>query len=242
MQYRKRKPTHSPASSRVQAIPKALADAAAPAGPQLRQALAQLAAEAPPEPLIDLARITGAWGVRGWIKLAPFSADADALHEARDWFIAPPDAQRRQGLRHFDAPLQVRVLQLKPQGDALVAQLQGIDDRDVAQALRGATIALPRSAFPALPEGEFYWVDLLGLLVRNRQAVVLGTVAEMLSNGPQSVLVVREQPPADVLNALNAPGAPAPRLREHLIPFVDAYVDSVSLADGQIVVDWQPDY
>ncbi|MDO4725176.1 MAG: ribosome maturation factor RimM [Comamonadaceae bacterium] len=215
-------------------MPGTLADAAAPAGAQLRQALAQLAAQAPPAPLIDLARITGAWGVRGWIKLAPFSADADALHEARDWFIAPPDAQRRQGPRHFDAPLQVRVLQLKPQGDALVAQLQGIDDRDVAQALRGATIALPRSAFPALPEGEFYWVDLLGLQVRNRQAVVLGAVAEMLSNGPQSVLVVREQPPAD------APAAP--RLREHLIPFVDAYVDSVSLADGQIVVDWQPDY
>ncbi|PAT40717.1 ribosome maturation factor RimM [Vandammella animalimorsus] len=226
-----RKPPHPRA--RAAAGPAPSPEAAAPVGPQLRQALAQLVAEAPPEPLIDLARITGAWGVRGWIKLAPFSADADALHEARDWFIAPPDAQRRQGPRHFDAPLQVHVLQLKPQGDALVAQLQGVDDRDVAQALRGATIALPRSAFPALPEGEFYWVDLLGLQVRNRQAVVLGTVAQMLSNGPQSVLVVREQPLAD---------APTPRLRERLIPFVDAYVDSVSLADGQIVVDWQPDY
>lgn len=196
----------------------------------VRQGLAQLAAaQLPAEPLIDLARITGAFGVKGWIKLAPFSADADALQDAAEWYITPGTG-KQAGPRLFNEVLKCKVVQLKPQGDTLVAQLQGVDDRDWAQALRGATIAMPRSAFPALPEGEFYWLDLIGLNVRNREGVDLGQVSELLSNGPQSVLVVQQQ------------GEQEGKPEERLIPFVDAYVDEVLLSERLIIVDWQPDY
>ncbi|THU02802.1 ribosome maturation factor RimM [Lampropedia puyangensis] len=197
----------------------------------VRQGLAQLVAkQAPAEELIELARITGAFGVKGWVKLAPFSADADALQDADEWFIQPGTGKQQAGPKMFSQLLHVKVLQLKPQGDALVAQLEGVNDRDWAQALRGASIALPRSAFPALAEGEFYWVDLIGLVVRNREGLLLGEVSELLSNGPQSVLVVQQ----------SAEGEAKPQ--ERLIPFVDAYVDEVRIQEKLIVVDWQPDY
>ncbi|KKW67644.1 hypothetical protein AAV94_09380 [Lampropedia cohaerens] len=183
-----------------------------------------------PGGLIELARIGGAWGVKGQVKLIPFSADAEALQEASYWYVLPPAG--RAAL--FSAPLRVDVAHIRVQGDALVAQLKGVDDRDWAQALRGATIALPRSAFPALPDGEYYWVDLIGLAVVNRQGVQLGHVREMLSNGPQSVLVVQEQK--------RESGLAAGKAAEHLIPFVEVYVDAVDLAGQTITVDWQPDY
>ncbi|THJ35611.1 ribosome maturation factor RimM [Lampropedia aestuarii] len=196
----------------------------------VRQGLAQfVATQLPQEPLVDLARITGAFGVKGWIKLAPFSADADALQEAELWYITP-GTRKQAGPSLFSQVLQCKVLQVKPQGDGLVARLEGVDDRDWAQAMRGATIAMPRSAFPELPEGEFYWLDLIGLTVRNREGVELGEVSELLSNGPQSVIVVQQ--------AAEEGGKPV----ERLIPFVDAYVDEVLLSDRLILVDWQPDY
>lgn len=193
---------------------------------RVRQGLAGFAAQQVPGGLIELARIGGAWGVKGQVKLIPFSADAEVLQEASYWYVLPPEG--RAAL--FGAPLRVDVAHIRVQGDALVAQLEGIDDRDWAQALRGATIALPRSAFPALPDGEYYWVDLIGLAVVNRQGISLGQVREMLSNGPQSVLVVQEQ--------MREAGKAA----EHLIPFVEVYVDAVDLAGQTITVDWQPDY
>ncbi|WP_238944757.1 ribosome maturation factor RimM [Allofranklinella schreckenbergeri] len=194
----------------------------------IRGLLASLAKPAPGEALIDLAYIAGAFGVKGWVRISPFSADADALHEVREWFIAPPQGAHARGVPWLTSHLHVRVQQLKSQSDGLVAKFEGVDDRDVAHALRGATIALPRSAFPALPEGEFYWVDLIGLEVRNRQGIRLGQVEKLFSNGPQSVLVVQ--------------GAVQGKPKEHLIPFVGVYVDTVDLSDRQITVDWQPDY
>lgn len=195
----------------------------------VRQGLAQfVAAQAPQEPLIDLARITGAFGIKGWVKLAPFSADAGALQDTTDWYVAAGTG-KQAGPQMFTQLLQFKVLQLKPQGDAMVAQLEGVEDRDWAQALRGATIALPRSTFPALPEGEFYWLDLIGLAVRNREGVELGQVSELLSNGPQSVLVVQL-------------ATEEGETQERLIPFVDAYVDEVLMSERLIMVDWQLDY
>lgn len=198
----------------------------------LQALFASLAADLPAEPLIDLAYITGAWGVKGWVRLVPFSADADALQESPRWFIAPPQGTHARGSR-LKQHLQVQVRALKVQGDGLVAQLAGIGDRDQAQALRGATIALPRSAFPALPEDEYYWVDLIGLQVRNREGLVLGRVEKMLSNGPQSVLVVIGE---------KGDAEEGGKAREHLIPFVEVYVDTVDLDGRCITVDWQPDY
>jgi 16S rRNA processing protein RimM len=103
-----------------------------------------------------------------------------------------------------------------------------VDDRTAAEALRGARIFISRSSFPTASPDEYYWVDLIGLQVLNRQDEFLGTVRELLSTGPQTVLVMDYE----------VDGKP----QERMIPFVAAYVDDVDLAGRRIRVDWQTDY
>jgi 16S rRNA processing protein RimM len=109
-----------------------------------------------------------------------------------------------------------------------VARADGIDDRSVAEQLKGCRVFVPRSSFPTPDSNEFYWVDVIGCKVSNRESVLIGEVKDLLSTGPQTVLVVTREHDGKTL--------------ETLIPFVDAYVDSVNTADKIIVVDWQLDY
>jgi len=88
-------------------------------------------------------------------------------------------------------------------------------------------VFVSRASFPTPDEDEFYWVDLIGLSVRNRQEALLGEVVGLLETGPHCVLRVR--------------GADA-KADEVLIPFVAAYVDQVDLPGRCLHVDWQADY
>ena len=89
-------------------------------------------------------------------------------------------------------------------------------------------LGLSRSSFPKTAEDEYYWVDLIGLDVVNRQDEALGCVKELLSTGAQTVLVLEYQQDGKAL--------------ERMIPFVAAYVDDVDLKARRIRVDWQTDY
>ena len=118
-------------------------------------------------------------------------------------------------------------------GDDVVAAAQELPDRSAAEALRGARIFIARSSFPTAADGEYYWVDLLGLAVVNREGEALGTVTELLDTGAHSVLKLRRPEATD-----DTPAAQA----ERLIPFVGAYIDDVNLAERRITVDWGLDY
>ncbi|MQA20222.1 ribosome maturation factor RimM [Rugamonas rivuli] len=175
-----------------------------------------------PDDLAQVGFVFGAYGVAGWVRVRPFSEDADALLSVKNWWIDKP------GLH------EVEVKQCKLHGGDVVAQLVGVTDRNVAEALKGAAVSVPRSRFPALSDDEFYWAELIGLDVVNLQGEHLGTVTDMMSNGPQSIL--RIQPAA-------LPDAdPEVAAQERLIPFVDAFVIKVDKAAKKITVDWGLDY
>jgi len=185
-------------------------------------------APALPADAVEVGRVLGAWGVKGGIKVKPFAADPQALFSSKRWYLQPPETVLPQGLRAArPLPPLLRVVQAREHGDGVVATVQEIDDRDAAQALAGARIFIPRTSFPTPDEGEFYWVDLIGLAVVNRAGADLGTVTGLIETGPHCVLRVQ------------AAGADAP---ERLIPFVAAYVDAVDLPGRRIAVDWDPDY
>ena len=122
----------------------------------------------------------------------------------------------------------LRVREAKEHSDTIVASAHEVDDRNAAEALKGARVFIPRSSFPTAGTDEYYWVDLIGLDVVNREGVALGQVRELLSTGPQTVLVLEY--------------AQDGKVQERMIPFVSAYVDSVDLPARRITVDWQPDY
>ncbi len=194
---------------------------------------AQLPADA-----VEVGRIMDAWGIQGGFKVLPHSASPEALFSSRRWFLLPPERTQRptaaasstaDGWR--EGALLLPIGRVREHSDALVATSPEIRDRNAAETLKGARIMVSRAMFPTPEADEYYWVDLIGLRVVNREAVVLGEVRELLSTGPQTVLVIT--PPAEGVAA---------RATDHLVPFVSAYIDGVDLQAREIRVDWQPDY
>ena len=183
-----------------------------------------LPAAALPDDAIEVARIGDAWGVKGWFKVIPFSSDAQALLKAKQWFIQPPE----KGARHFQGTALLDMRQARYHSDVIVGWAQGMDERAVAEKLKGARVFIARADFPKTDNDEYYWVDLMGLTVVNREGVELGVVKDLMSTGPQTVLVLNYDEDG--------------KTQERLIPFVAAYVDDVSLPHQRITVDWQPDY
>ncbi|SDV50898.1 ribosome maturation factor RimM [Chitinasiproducens palmae] len=176
------------------------------------------AAGEPPADLIEVGVILQAYGVRGQVKVVPHGQGGDALLNARTWWID------RHGALSVVSGVRARL-----HSGSVVAGWAGCDDRDAAEALRGARIKVRRGDFPTLPDGEFYWVDLIGITVSNPSGDVLGTVVDLVDNGAHSVLRVV------------APGTGDDAV-ERLIPFVDAYLVEVDVPGRRIVVDWQLDY
>lgn len=186
-----------------------------------------------PDDAIEVGRVLDAWGVKGWLKILPHSTDPDALFAAQAWFLQAPEARFRPGFAAFSGTVSVSIDEAKVHSDSVVAKFNGIDDRAVAEALRGARIFLPRASFPPASVDEYYWVDLIGLSVINREGLELGQVRDLMATGPHSVLCVELRVTADD-GTVNQ--------EERMIPFVAAYVDTVDLAGKRITVDWQPDY
>jgi 16S rRNA processing protein RimM len=186
-----------------------------------------------PDDAIELGRIQEAFGIKGWVRIHAHSADTDALLAAKEWYLQPPEPKFARGFSAFSGVVSVKVGEIKAQTAGIVARIEGLDDRNVAEALKGVRISVPRSAFPATPEGEYYWVDLIGLRVVNREGVEMGIVRDLMPTGPNSVLVLE-------YTETTADGKE--KTLERMIPFVDAYVDKVDQQARLITVDWGIDY
>ena len=181
------------------------------------------AAELPAD-AIEVGRISDAWGIKGWFKVIPYSNDPQALFSSKRWFLQPAE----RGPKTFSGTVRLAISESRQHADCVVAMAHDVTDRDAAEELRGARVFVARSSFPSVVADEYYWVDLIGLEVLNRQGLVLGCVKELLSTGAQTVLVIEYQ----------EQGKAALRM----IPFVAAFVDDVDLMARRIMVDWQPDY
>ncbi len=187
-----------------------------------------------PSDAIEVGRIGEAWGIKGWFKIIAYSASPEALFSCKSWVLLPPEP-RAGGVagvvakgQLFKAPQLIKIRTAKEHSDGMVAQADGVDDRNTAELLKSCRIFIARSSFPTAGKDEYYWVDLLGCEVVNREGVVIGNVKELIATGPQSVIVAER-----IMEG---------KAHETLIPFVDAHVDTVSLADKRITVDWQLDY
>ena len=164
--------------------------------------------------LVIMGYVSGAFGVRGWIKIHADTEYADSLFDYKTWWLGKP-GQAWQPYALGEGAVQSK---------NVVARLEGVDGRDQAFALRGFSIAVPRSELPAPADDEYYWADLFGLTVINRQDELLGVIVDLMETGAHDVMVVN--------------GASG----QHLIPFVEPILIEVDLAAGQVRVDWQADY
>jgi 16S rRNA processing protein RimM len=181
------------------------------------------AAELPAD-AIEVGRIADAWGIKGWFKILPYSASPEALFSSKRWYLQPAE----KGPKVFDGTVLLRIKEAREHSDTVVASSHEVPDRTAAESLRGARIFVSRASFPTPDSDEYYWVDLLGLDVVNREGLPMGQVKDLMATGPQTVLVL----------SFELDGKP----QERMIPFVSAYIDQVDLAARRITVDWQPDY
>jgi 16S rRNA processing protein RimM len=194
------------------------------------RSLTAVSGDAPelPADLIEVGRIVGAWGIKGAFKVLAHASDPQALFSSKRWYLQAPDGPRRPVV-----PSLLRITQAREQAGVVVASAQEVDDRSAAEALTGARVFVPRSSFPTAGEGEYYWIDLIGLAVVNREGEAMGSVIDLIDTGVHSVLRVRRP---------DAAAHATPDAAERLIPFVAAYIDKVDLGAKLIQVDWGLDY
>jgi len=167
---------------------------------------------------VELGKLVGVWGVKGWVKLHSYTRNRADISQYKTWYLQAPRSKAE--------PTPITVLSCREQGQGIVAQLDGVDDRDQAMAMSGQTILVKQSDLPALPDGEFYWQQLIGLSVKNESGLI-GEILSILETGANDVLVCKnaEEGQADVL-----------------IPYTKQVVLEVDLAQGSMIVDWDKSY
>ncbi len=166
-----------------------------------------------PADLVSVGRISGLFGVRGWVKVFSYTAPRDNILNYNTWYLGCEGRCYRAELKGG-----------RSQGKGIVVQLAGCADRDTAARVIGVDIAVRRSLFVPLPPGQYYWSDLEGLQVMCRDGRALGVVDHVFETGAHDVLVVKGD-------------------REHLVPFVpDHVILEVDLKRRVMRVDWDPDF
>lgn len=163
--------------------------------------------------LVTVGRISGLYGVRGWLRVFSYTEPRENIVGYKSWLIENDGGWR---------PAEVDAGRM--QGKGVVVKLKGCDDRDAAAQLLGRDIAVRRDQLGEPDPGEYFWLDLQGLRVVTIAGVELGVVDHLFATGANDVMVVRGE-------------------RERLIPFVQGeMVRNVDLQRGVIEVDWDPDF
>lgn len=167
---------------------------------------------------IELGKIIGVWGVKGWVKLHSYTRYRADISKYKTWWLKTPTGD-------IEAATEYKVLNCREQGKGVVAQLHGVTAPEQAMALNGKSIWVAESELPELPSGQYYWQQLIGLSVSNEESIVLGTVDSILETGANDVLILK-----------------SPSGDEVLIPYVDQVVREVDVVRGTLLVDWSQSY
>lgn len=178
-------------------------------------------ADANPEPaLIVIGRITGVYGVRGWVRLASFTDPIDNLLDYQPWLIEDRGQGQIQSQREWR---ELRVHEVRPQGKGFVARIEACNDRDEAARFAGRDLCIPAERLPQAEDDEYYWLDLEGLEVVTTDGIELGKVDHLFATGANDVMVVKDGK------------------RERLLPFIADVIVEVDRSARLIRVDWDPE-
>jgi len=163
---------------------------------------------------IVLGRVSGIYGVKGWLKIYSETDPVQNIARYKPWFIEKDNQW-----------FEVTPLQGRKHGKGVIAQLEGCDDRDEAAKFKGCKIAIKREQLPQTAgKDEYYWTDLEGLKVENLDGVELGIVSHLFETGSNDVIVIKGD-------------------RERLIPYIkDQVVHEIDLDNGLMTVDWDPEF
>ncbi len=165
-----------------------------------------------PSDLVVVGRISGIFGVRGWVKVYSYAHPLENILVYNPWQVCLGSEWKAMNVQGG-----------RPHGKGIVAQLEGFSDPESARVLLGADIAVRQDQLPPPHSGQYYWRDLVGLAVETLDGVALGTVDHLLETGANDVLVVMGD-------------------RERLLPYIDQVVVEVDLHEKRMRVDWDPEF
>lgn len=166
-----------------------------------------------PTNMIIVGKFGAPHGVRGWLKVYSFTEPLENILDYHPW-----QTETDQGWQ------SVKVLETKPLGLAWVVRLQGCEDREQAKLYTNRRIGVDRDQLPALPEGEYYWADLIGLEVFNTKGILLGKISRFIETGSNDVMVVSGD-------------------KEHWIPYlIGNVIKNIDVATSKIEVDWDEEF
>ncbi len=175
--------------------------------------MAEKAAVGDAPEMIVLGRVSGIYGVKGWLRIFSHTSPRSNILNYPDWYLR----QAGHWVKH-------EVQSGRVHGKGVVVQLKGCDDRDQAARLLQTEIAIPREQLPDLQPDEFYWRDLEGLKVQTTGGLDLGVIDHLFETGANDVVVVKGE-------------------RERLIPYLwQDVIQSVDLKAGVMIVDWDTDF
>lgn len=164
--------------------------------------------------LISVGEIAGVFGVKGWIKVHSFTDPRENVLNYSPWMLKKGNELK-----------QVALLDGKRQGKTVVAYLESVTDRNIAETYIGWEILINQDLLPKSGNGDYYWADLIGLQVETEQGIDLGKVDYLIETGANDVLAVKDQE------------------QERLIPFLlEDVVKKIDLDKKRMVVDWDPDF
>lgn len=163
--------------------------------------------------MVVMGKISGIYGVRGWLKVFSHTDPRENILSYSPWYLKDAEQWR-----------PVDVIEGRRQGKNVLAHLKGYDDRDAAAALIETEIAINRDQLPQLPEGEYYWSDLLGMQVETVDGIELGCIDKLMQTGANDVIVVAGE-------------------RQRLIPYIkNDVVVNVDLQARRMQVNWDPEF
>jgi len=174
--------------------------------------------------LYVLGKVTGYYGVKGWVKLYSYT-------EPKENIVRYHSLQIKRSPREEWQPIQLD--SGKAHGKGVVAHFSGYDNREISASLIGSELGVNRSDFKPAGKDEYYWTDLIKLQVVNLQGVELGQVNHLIETAAHDVLVIDSIADIDGSKTVN----------EILIPFVQGhYIKNVDLQEKVITVDWLTDW
>jgi 16S rRNA processing protein RimM len=162
---------------------------------------------------IEVGRLGAAHGVRGWLRVQSFTDPPQQLFEWPSWRLQAPNG----------APHEVKLLEVRPQGNGWIARLEGIEERDAARRLTGQMILVERELLPPAEGREHYRDDLVGFEVKNLEGALLGAVDHFIDTPGNTVMVIKGE-------------------REHLVPVTREHLRSVDKDKRALIVDWPEDF
>jgi 16S rRNA processing protein RimM len=170
--------------------------------------------------IITLGKVGAVYGIKGWLKIHSFTDIPEAIFDYTPW-----------SLNLGGKTQSVEVTEWRKHNNGLIAKVAGVEDRDQAQNLVSYEITVKPEELPELPEGDFYWKDLMGMQVITDKGYDLGVVSDIMETGANDVMVVKA-------NRNDGFGK-----KERLIPYLlEQVVLSVNPKNKQIEVDWDPGF